>query len=192
MRLKKAILTAACGALLLGALTACGSDKETTTAAATTAAEATTEAGADTGATEAPAASADATAVSFNGVDIAMNADWNSVKDGLGAETKPAETIQPCDGGDYIQIIHYYDGLEVTTLRDETVVGLSIPMGSGSKATIKGIKIGDSADAVKSAMTGTISNEDDSMISYDTPDANVMFYLENGAVTGAMMMRMMQ
>ena len=192
MRLKKAILTAACGALLLGALTACGSDKETTTAAATTAAEATTEAGADTGATEAPAASADAMAVSFNGVDIAMNADWNSVKDGLGAETKPADTIQPCDGGDYIQIIHYYDGLEVTTLRDETVVGLSIPMDSGSKATIKGIKIGDSADAVKSAMTGTISNENDSMISYDTPDANVMFYLENGAVTGAMMMRMMQ
>ena len=192
MRLKKAILTAACGALLLGALTACGSDKETTTATATTAAEATTEAGAETGATEAPAASADAMAVSFNGVDIAMNADWNSVKDGLGAETKPADTIQPCDGGDYIQIIHYYDGLEVTTLRDETVVGLSIPMDSGSKATIKGIKIGDSADAVKSAMTGTISNENDSMISYDTPDANVMFYLENGAVTGAMMMRMMQ
>ena len=184
MRLKKAFLTAACGAVLLGALTACGSDKETTTAANTTAET--------TAAVEASAPAEGATAVTFNGTDVAMNADWNSVKDGLGAEAKPAETIQPCDGGDYIQIIHFYDGLEVTTLRDENVVGLSIPIGSTSTASIKGVKIGDSAEAVKSAMTGTISNETEDMISYDTSDANVMFYLENGAVTGAMMMKLMQ
>lgn len=61
-----------------------------------------------------------------NGVEVKQGAVWADVKDTLGDEAKPSDTIEPCDGGDYIQIIHYYKGAEITTLRDENIIGISM------------------------------------------------------------------
>ncbi len=178
MKLKKTLVTLAACALMLGSLTACGDKKEETTAAAqetTAAAEKSENAG--------------EVFMTFNGVDVHIRADFASIKDSLGTEVKPAETIEPCDGGDYIQIMHYYDGLTITTLRDEIVIGLEIADGNGAPALMGKVKVGDTPDAVKSAL-GDPENEDEFSLSYNIDGAQVMVYLDNGAVSGSIVINM--
>ena len=176
-RLKKAAVLAATTAILTASLCACGGEKkEDTTAAAATEAAAQDE------------TAASAVFFTINGAEVRMGAAWADIKDSLGAETKPSDTIQPCDGGDYIQIVRYYEGAELTTLRDETVIGISMTMDGGGDVAIMGkVKKGDTTDAAKSAL-GTPASEDEGMMSYDMNGDNLMIYLENGAVTGAMCM----
>ncbi|SEF86048.1 hypothetical protein SAMN04487934_10491 [Eubacterium ruminantium] len=185
MKIKKLLLTALTGALLLGSLTACGSkddDKKESTTAATTEkkAEATTDDN-----------KAEGAFISFNGVDLQGGQVFDDVKDKLGAETKPSDRIEPCGGGDYIQIIHYYDGLELTTLRDEKIVGLSIPMDSKSTAAINGkITNGASAADIKAVLGDKPDMEDADMISYSFGKTQVNFYFSNGAMNGCNFMYM--
>ncbi|MBQ6230752.1 MAG: hypothetical protein IJJ74_06500 [Eubacterium sp.] len=181
MKLKRFIAALATGVVLIGSLAACGSksDDKKKTEATTAATE------------QQNTASADAF-LSYNGVELKLNAAWADVKDKLGSETAPSETITPCDGGDYIQIMHYYNGMVVTTLRDETIVMLSMDMSlEGNDALLNGkIKKGDSLDAVKEAL-GAPASEDAGMLVYNMGNATVMIYLDdnNTAVTGANLMK---
>lgn len=181
MKLKRFIAALATGVVLIGSLAACGSksDDKKKTEATTAATE------------QQNTASADAF-LSYNGVELKLNAAWADVKDKLGSETSPSETIQPCDGGDYIQIMHFYKGLTVTTLRDETIVMLAVDSAADSSdAALNGkIKKGDSVDAVKEAF-GAPASEDAGMLVYNMGNATVMIYLDdnNTAVTGVNLMK---
>lgn len=181
MKLKKLLLTVTAGTLLLASLTACGSkndkkDKQTTTENQNILVN-------DDDATGSGAY------MSFNGTDLQVGTVWNDVKDSLGSEAKPSETIEPCGGGDYIQIVHFYDGLTVTTLRDETIVSLEIPMDGESTAAVNGtVTKGSSADDVKAALGDTPNMEDEYMISYTFGNVQVNINLDNGKVNSAMFM----
>ena len=187
MRLKKLILTTVTGACLMGALTACGdSKKDDTTAATTQAAAETTAEAATEAATEATSTVASDTGfISYNGVELKPGMVWADVKDSLGSESKPMEKIEPCGGGDYIQELYFYDGLEVFTLRSETIISINTPMDDGSNSALAGgkIKKGDSIDTVKEAF-GEPTSEDEWQAFYEYGDNTMMFYLDNGVVTG--------
>lgn len=185
--MKKKIIFAAVAAMMMGAMAGCGSSNAETTAASE--AEATTVADAenseDTSAAESgETSSADNGFVNFGGNDYKIGDDWNAVKDNLGSESKPSETIEPCDGGDYIQIMHYYDGLCVTTLRDEKIISLSQEGEATDSILIMGkVKIGDSVDSAKEAI-GEPDSSDEYQLNYSKGSSDVMVYIENNAVSG--------
>ena len=124
--------------------------------------------------------------LSYNGTNIVMGSSFDSIKDKLGNETQPSQTIQPCDGGDYVTTIYFYDGIEITKLeRDGSIVNLSLTMDGNSDASICGkVKKGDSTDSVKEAL-GTPESEDEYMLSYTIGTSSVVIYTDNGVVTGA-------
>ena len=80
---KKHLLTVLCF-ILAASLCGCGQDKDKKDAKKTN--EASSEA-----------------YLSYNGTDIVMGSSFDAIKDKLGNETAPSETIQPCDGGDYVK-----------------------------------------------------------------------------------------
>ena len=124
--------------------------------------------------------------LSYNGTDIVMGSSFDAIKDKLGNETAPSETIQPCDGGDYVTTIYFYEGIEVTKLeRDGSIVNIALSMNGNSDASICGkIKKGDSTDSVKEAF-GTPASEDEYMLNYTIGTSSVVIYTDNGVVTGA-------
>ena len=184
MRIKKLLATVTVGVLLLGSLAACGKkddDKKESTTAATTEDENLLTPDDNT---------SDGAFISYNGVNLSINQTFDEVKDKIGAETKPAETIEPCGGGDYIQVIHFYEGLEVTTLRDETIVNMSIPMDTNSPATINGaFTNGASVADIKAALGDKPDMEDADMISYTSGSAQVNIYLTDGVMNGCSFMK---
>ena len=191
MKLKKSILTISAGALLAFSLTACGGGKKasetttaaTTTAAATEAAQTAANTGDTAPETDAPDISADNHYISFNGVDLKVGMTWDDAKDSLGSEVKPMEKIEPCGGGDYIQEMYFYDGLTVTTLRSETIVGIEVPMDTESSAAAGGqIKKGDSLEQIKEAF-GEPSMEDEYMLVYEGANDSLYFPIDNNTVT---------
>ena len=187
MRIKKFLVTVTVGVLLLGSLAACGKkddDKKESTTAAT---NAPTE---DENSLSPDDNTTDGAYVSYNGVNLQINQVFDEVKDKLGAETKPAETIEPCGGGDYIQVIHFYDGFELTTLRDETIVNMSIPMDTNSPATVNGaFTNGASVADIKAVLGDKPDMEDADMISYSLGNAQVNIYLTDGVMNGCSFMK---
>ncbi len=187
MKLKKLALTITAGALLAGALTACGGDKNTTETTAGKAAA--TEAPADTAADTAEAGKAEAATgayhITYNGIDLKTGMVWADVKDSLGSETKPMERIEPCGGGDYIQEMYFYDGVTINTLRSETIVGIEVPMDTaGDSALAAGqIKKGDSADKIKEVL-GEPTREDEYQVVYESDTDSLFFFIDNGTITG--------
>ena len=175
MKFKKLALTITIGALLIGSAAACGK-------ASPAASEAATEAATEN------EYNADDYFVSFNGANLNLGMEFAKVKDMLGSETKPAETIEPCDGGDYIQEMHFYDGLTVNTLRGETIIGLEVPQDGGDGAMMQGkVKKGATVDEVKKQL-GNPENEDEYSLSYTIGTASLMIYLSDGVVSGSMAM----
>ncbi|MBO6115176.1 MAG: hypothetical protein J6P57_08980 [Lachnospiraceae bacterium] len=172
---KLAVLTATALVLTTG-MVACGDKKQSDKST-------TKEAADDTSSSE--------VFFTVNGVEVKQGAVWADVKDTLGDEAKPSDTIEPCDGGDYIQIIHYYEGAEITTLRDENIIGISMTTDSKDVDVMGAVKLGDTADAVKSAL-GTPNQEDESMIVYEIGSSSLMLYMDNGVVNSAMCMQMPQ
>ena len=124
--------------------------------------------------------------VTYNGTDVVIGSSFDSIKDKLGTEASPSQTIEPCDGGDYVTTIYFYDGLEITKLeRDGSIVNIALNMGSNDDALICGkVKKGDSVDSVKEAL-GTPDSEDEFSINYTIETSPVCIYLDNGVVTGA-------
>lgn len=176
MRFRKTALVIISSFVLALGVSACGKKAEEQTTAATVTESADN------------ATQPDGVFFTYNGTNIAMGAKWDDVKSGLGSEAKPSEKIEPCDGGDYIQIIHYYQGMEVTTLRDETVIGISLSNDSDGDVAVMGkAKKGDKTEDVKAALGDPVS-EDEYSLNYEYGNYNLMIYIENGVVTGSMCM----
>ena len=180
MKLRKMMISAVLGAALVATLTACGKDdkKESTTAAAT---EAVTE-----------AAAQEDTRFDFielNGVKVYMRGNYEEINDSLGAESQPVDVIEPCDGGDYIQNLHHYGSVEITSLNDGKIVNIGASNAQPGDLVIAGkINIGDSVDAVKEVLGSTPDREDEYGVSYQIGNTFMTVNMDNGKVSGVMMM----
>ena len=194
MRLKKYMLVICAGAFLAAGLCACGDNKnETTATTASTTTEAVTEAAttaevtAESATTEASEQKTSATEAFFtlNEVDAKVGMSFADIKDKLGDEIKPAESVIPCGAGE-TQVFHYYDGFVVVETEKEGVItGLELTEGNNANAAFMGkVKVGDTPEQVKAAI-GDPKDEDEYCLSYHIGDADVSVNLENGVVVGA-------
>ena len=129
----------------------------------------------------------------LNGVEIHLGVPYAELKEKLGDEAKPSETIEACDpNSDWVQIQHYYPGITVSEDKDGNVFGIELSewaVGPGD-ATLNGVlKVGVSTreDVVK-ALGEPEPNEYG--IFYDWNDYRLAIYLneETGILDSAMVM----
>ena len=107
--------------------------------------------------------------VELNGATFMIDEKYEDVKKRLGSEVRPAQTYTPCGGSDDEQVTtHYYDGYELEETHDGIVYHAKI---SGidnpdSKATVAGIKIGDTPDKVRSTFATKPDSDSEYTINY--------------------------
>ncbi len=188
---KKRMMIAA-AALLLGMLTACGTEIESSSAGSTGSAE-TSSAAADTGsAGDSTESSADAEpsaaeGVSFvynaSGTEIAINSESDPIVEALGA---PSETFEaPSCAFDGTSYTYTYAGFTLETYPDPDSGKnkvYAVTLTDGSVQTAEGVKVGDSTEAVTAAC-GEPDNETAAYMMYKGDGVALQFFLEGDAVT---------
>ncbi len=118
-----------------------------------------------------------------SGTKLAVGMQFADVKDGLGAETRPADVILPCDGSDaYKDTIHYYGTLAVTEDINGVIAQLEISdlYGDEGDAALMGkIKIGNTqAEAIAALGEPTRPMaDDDYALTYDLENGVVLVFL---------------
>ncbi len=120
--------------------------------------------------------------VLFNGTKVASGMLFTDVKDSLGDEVRPSESIGSCDeNSDFLDTMHYYDGLIVTEDKDGVIRDLE--SNEGNKVLVNGkVKIGDEVSFAIEALGEPSAplGEDDVSINYSTEQAIVMLFFETG------------
>ena len=133
--------------------------------------------------TPGPAAEPAGMYILCRGTKLAVGMQFADVKDGLGAETRPADVILPCDGGDaYKDTIHYFGTLAVTEDKDGVIAQLEISdlyETEGDAALMGKIKIGSTqADAIAAlGEPSTPLADDDYALTYDLANGVVLVFL---------------
>ena len=130
--------------------------------------------------------------VTYNGQNIKVGVPFTDMKDKLGKETQPAETIDSCDeGSDWKQTMHFYDGMIVTENKDGIIDGLQVQ--EGDAALMGKIKIGASKEDVKAVM-GEPDTDESWGIYYENTNPTVNFYLddETGLISGFALMAVIE
>ncbi|MBR3281557.1 MAG: hypothetical protein IKI57_06990 [Clostridia bacterium] len=124
----------------------------------------------------------------LNGASFKMDDRFEDVKEKLGAEARPSQTYTPCGGNDAEQVTtHYYDGYELEETHDGIIYHGKIS-GSDypeSKATLAGIKLGDTPDTVRNTFKTTPDVDSEYVINYIFGNIYVSFSLDfegNGTV----------
>ena len=118
-----------------------------------------------------------------SGTKLAVGMQFADVKDGLGAETRPADVILPCDGGDaYKDTIHYFGTLAVTEDKDGVIAQLEISdlyETEGDAALMGKIKIGSTQAEAIAALgePSTPMADDDYALTYDLENGVVLVFL---------------
>ena len=118
-----------------------------------------------------------------SGTKLAVGMQFADVKDGLGAETRPADVILPCDGGDaYKDTIHYFGTLAVTEDKDGVIAQLEISdlyETEGDAALMGKIKIGNTQAEAIAALgePSTPLADDDYALTYDLENGVVLVFL---------------
>ena len=118
-----------------------------------------------------------------SGTTLAVGMQFADVKDGLGAETRPADVILPCDGSDaYKDTIHYFGTLAVTEDINGVIAQLEISdlYGTEGDAALMGkIKIGNTqAEAIAALGEPTRPMaDDDYALTYDLENGVVLVFL---------------
>lgn len=118
-----------------------------------------------------------------SGTKLAVGMQFADVKDGLGAETRPADVILPCDGSDaYKDTIHYFGTLAVTEDINGVIAQLEISdlYGTEGDAALMGkIKIGNTqAEAIAALGEPTRPMaDDDYALTYDLENGVVLVFL---------------
>ncbi len=182
MNLKKIAASAAC-VLMLTALSACGeaiSNAETSKSAGTQqsqqAAETTTGADSVNTGTAAPTFS-----FSFNGTEIKINDESDPIVAALGTPASQFDA-QSCafSGTSYT---YEYPGFTVETYPDGSTNRVyAVTLKDATVATAEGLKVGDTADAVK-AKLGEPGKESGAFLQYSTEGIDLQFFLEGDAVS---------
>ena len=160
--------------LIVAALAGCSSDKkaETETAAAE-----------------------EGVYVSINEVKVHTGQAYADVKDALGDEIKPSETIESCDpDSDWVQIMHYYAGTIVSEDKDGNIMSIEVTdREQASDAAFlcapDPVRLGDKFEDVKTII-GEPDQEDEYSLFYTSGDPMIYIYLDEnaGTVTGIMLM----
>ena len=121
--------------------------------------------------------------VTVNGFNLKVGVAYADVKDKLGKETAPAETIDSCDpDSDWKQTMHFYDGVIVTEDKDGNIDGIQVQ--EGDSALMGKIRIGATKEEVK-AVLGEPDTDAEWGIYYES-DPMINFYLdeETGLISG--------
>ena len=96
--------------------------------------------------------------VVYNGEEFAVGDNINDIKEKLGEESKPSETVKACNP--YAKgenTFYYYDGLAIETNYQGIICSVSL---ENDKPSLKsGAKIGQRADEVTSVMTNGVVDE---------------------------------
>lgn len=95
------------------------------------------------------------------------------VKDGLGEESKPADTAESCDeDSDWSETTHYYPGFIVTEDKDGNISGFTISEFEfeGKDAALNGqIRLGITLEEAKTALKDILGDP-------DTEDETSLYY----------------
>lgn len=122
-------------------------------------------------------------AVSYKGVTITLDAQFDPIASKIGTPDSKQENPNCLTGG--VGYTYVYGNMTVNVYSDggkEYVEDIMVD-GSGSAKTSKGIAAGSSANDIKNSY-GTAAQSDDMIVSYSTSNRTMMFYMENGKVTG--------
>ena len=109
----------------------------------------------------------------LNGTEIHMGVPYAELKEKLGDEAKPSETIEACDpSSDWVQIVHFYPGITVNEDKNGNVFGIELGeynVGPGDAVINGTLKVG-------------VSTRDDvvSVLGEPEPNEYGMFYNWNG------------
>lgn len=121
--------------------------------------------------------------VTMNGFNLKVGVPYADVKDKLGKEIAPAETIDSCDpNSDWKQTMHFYEGVIVTEDKDGNIDGIQVQ--EGDAALMGKIRIGATKEDVK-AVLGEPDTDAEWGIYYES-DPMINFYLdeETGLISG--------
>ena len=119
--------------------------------------------------------------VSVNGGSVKMDDKFEDVKDNLGTEIKAPQAYTPCGGSDDEKMTtHYYDGLEIDVTHDGLICRAVI---SGfdnqeSKASIAGIKLGDTPETVRANFATQPETDSEYTINYSFGSLILSFSLD--------------
>ena len=184
MNMKK-LACAALSAMLLTALTACGdavSTAETSKSAETQQSQQTQGSAAVTTDPSAPAGTVQpAFSFTFNGTEIKINDESDPLIAALGTPSSQFDA-KSCafDGTSYT---YEYPGFTVETYPDGTTNRVfAVTLKDATVATAEGLKVGDTADAVK-AKLGEPAKESGAFVQYSTEGIDLQFFLESDAVS---------
>ena len=122
-------------------------------------------------------------AVSYKGVTITLDAQFDPIASKIGTPDSKQENPNCLTGG--VGYTYVYGNMTVNVYSDggkDYVEDIMVD-GSGSAKTSKGIAAGSSANDIKNSY-GTAAQSDDMIVSYSTSNRTMMFYMENGKVTG--------
>ncbi len=126
--------------------------------------------------------------ITYNGQNIKTGVPFTEMKDKLGKETQPAETIDSCDeGSDWKQTMHFYEGVIVTENKDGIIDGVQVQ--EGDSALMGKIKIGASKDDAK-ALLGEPDTDQSWGLYYTNSNPQITVYLdeETGVISGFALM----
>ncbi|MBR6044581.1 MAG: hypothetical protein IKP47_02980 [Ruminococcus sp.] len=173
MNIKRELAVLAAIAITAAGLVSCG-DSTSSTAALTTTTNAAsvpadTNSPAETESTADPASDAESTAetkeyeriftadkakIKYNGAEIAVGSKIDDIKGSLGAEAAPSTDAPSCLTGNTIKE-YYYAGMTIQANNDGTIFSITLSndlYSGGDGTTADGVKLGDDADAVKTAL----------------------------------------
>ena len=112
-----------------------------------------------------------------NGTKVAPGMKLADVKDSLGKEIQPSETIQPCDPTmENPTVEYYYNGIQITTSQEDviTMVDVRIPEEGTCEALFAGeIKLGDPVDSIKECL-GEGDDDDEVALTYHPGDNSII------------------
>jgi hypothetical protein len=117
----------------------------------------------------------------LNNGSFKIKEKYEDVKGRMENEIKPAQSYTPCGGSDDEQVTcHYFDGMNVEETHEGYIYNVVI---SGydfpeSKATIAGVKLGDTPENVKEKISATPDSDSEYTINYTFGDVFVSFGLD--------------
>lgn len=176
------VLTALMAASSVCALAGCGG-KDSSSASGAAASTAPASVAETSGAAAASSIAAEDTVFTYNGVSVELNGDAQAAIDALG-EPVSTSSQATCHGTEGDDKTYVYDGFSVNTYpKDGQDRVLEVVVTSSDIPTAKGVKVGDSLDAVKAAY-GDGYRQVAAYYAYETNDGkSIQFAVVDNLVT---------
>ena len=120
----------------------------------------------------------------YNDATFTLGETFESVKDKLGAETKPAETTQACDpNSDFAITMHFYDGITVSEENKGIIYTVEISqweVGDNQDAALNGsVRLGGTPEDVTAALGEPESTDEYGGMYYTIGEFSVSIYTDD-------------